>query len=117
MAITSTNTNVKSSSRFKYTPFSLTQNGQATYGLLAGLDSLLNIIGSNLQPPYLVPSSVAGRPDLIAYNQYNNSHLEWIVVLANRAAIVASANYELLGWPFTGSSIRIPTQAFVRTLV
>ena len=110
MGVTSTNTNVKSYSRFKYTPFSLTQSGQATYGLLTGLDSLINITGDNLLPPYVVPNGVSGRPDLIAYNFYNNSHYDWIIVLANRP-------FNLLGWPLTGSMIKIPTPLFVRTLL
>lgn len=103
------NNNARSNSRFKDTAFILTKDGQETYGLTEGLDSLRVITGDQLEPPYKVPNSMEGRPDLIANLKYQNSHLEWIIVLANRPR-------NTVGWPRAGDIIKIPKKSFVRTI-
>ena len=104
------NNNARSNSRFKDTNFILTKDGHETYGLAEGLDALRTITGDQLDPPYRVPNSFESRPDLIANLKYDNSHLEWVIVLANRPK-------NTIGWPRAGDIIKIPKREFVRTLL
>ncbi len=102
--------NALGNSRFANTPFILTKDGNETYGLTEGMDSLRFINGDNLEPPFKVPNSLEGRPDLIADKFYNNVHLEWIIVMTNRPK-------NTVGWPRAGDIIQIPKREYVRTIV
>jgi len=95
-------------SRFIKTPLTKTRDGKDTYGIMQGFDSLKNIDGDNVES-FSVDSAYSGRPDLIAQLFYGNSHLEWVIVIANRPK-------NTLNWPSAGDVIKIPRNTFVRSL-
>lgn len=95
-------------SRFIKTPLVKTRSGKDTYSIIEGFESLKELSGDNYQV-YVVDSSYAARADLIAQNFYGDSHLEWVIVLANRPK-------NPLNWPAAGESIKVPRNTYVRSL-
>jgi len=95
-------------SRFIKTPLTKTRSGRDTYGVIEGFDRLKNITGDDYDS-FTVDSSLSGRVDLIAHQFYGNSHLEWVIVIANRPK-------NPLNWPATGEVIKVPKNTFVRSL-
>lgn len=83
------------------------RNGIETFGLWSRPDFL---VPSNLNDDDLVKISVdgslAGRPDLIALQEYETPLLEWVVVMFNRPL-------NPLGWPQVGTVIKIPKRSAV----
>ena len=54
---------------------------------------------------YVVPVGEAGRPDIIAFNQYNNSHAMWILIMFNKATDI--------NWPRANDVIDIPKRSSI----
>ncbi len=52
----------------------------------------------------------AGRPDLIALEAYGSHQFYWILVMYNSPK-------NPIGWPFVGTTIKIPKQSAVSTLL
>lgn len=100
---------VLSTSRFRYTNLVTTRSGNDTYGLVSGFDALKNI-QENQYDKYVVPNKYEGRPDLIAFEFYNNPQLDWAITLSNRPL-------NPLNWPKTGDLIKIPKKSFVESLL
>lgn len=98
---------ILSTSRFFKTSLVLTRDGKETYGRMDGFDSIKNINGDNFTF-YTVPNELEGRADLIADNFYGDSHLEWVLVIANAAK-------NPLNWPKSGEVIKVPDEEFVRS--
>jgi len=94
-------------SRFSGTQI-VTKDGHVTFGLwtrpsfvdesLLDDDDVLEIA---------IDQDLAGRPDLIAQQQYGTPLLAWVVVMFNRPQ-------NPLGWPLTGTTIRLPAASLVR---
>ena len=95
-------------SRFIKTPLIKTRDGKDTYSIIEGFESLKKLSGENFQY-YVVENCFVGRVDLIANNFYGDSHLEWVIVLANSPK-------NPLNWPAAGASIKIPNNTYVRSL-
>jgi hypothetical protein len=57
-----------------------------------------------------VDQTTAGRPDLIAFNNYGSAYLEWVVIMFNRPQ-------DPLGWPPAGLIIRLPRAGLIRALI
>jgi hypothetical protein len=55
---------------------------------------------------YVVSSSFAGRPDLIAYSLYGNSSLDWLIIAMNNAS-------DALNWPKVGDTIVVPSRSLI----
>ena len=53
-----------------------------------------------------VTSDVAGRPDLIAWQLYNQPVLSWVIILFNKPL-------NPIGWPQTGTVIKVPDASAV----
>lgn len=53
---------------------------------------------------------LAGRPDIIATEQYGSPLFEWIVIMFNRPL-------NPLGWPLVGTVITIPTETAVHNII
>jgi len=96
-------------SRFIKTPLIQSRSGKITYGLIEGFNKIKFITENNFTY-YTVPNGLNGRPDLIARDYYGNSHLEWVIVLANRPK-------NTLNWPSIGDVIKIPNDSFVRSVI
>ena len=97
---------VPSTSRFTITE-AIIRDGKETFGrwkrpAFTDLDTL----NEDDILTFSVDSSFAGRPDLIAFDQYGSSLLEWVVVMSNRPK-------NTLGFPPIGSVIRLPSRALV----
>jgi hypothetical protein len=58
---------------------------------------------------YVVPAGEGGRPDIIAFNQYGNSHLMWILITYNNATD--------LDWPRAHEVIDIPARRAIGELL
>ena len=93
-------------SRFRRTSLVKTRTGLETYGLVSGFNNIKFIKDINVRYE-TIDNTESGRPDLIADRVYGNSHLEWILVFANRPK-------NPLNWPVAGEVIKIPTNEFVK---
>ena len=84
------------------------KDGIETFGLWVRQDFLKR---EDLNEDDLITLNInqrfAGRPDLIALNNYGTSLLEWVVIMFNRPL-------NPLGWPLAGSVIQIPERSLVR---
>lgn len=68
-----------------------------------------NIRGDDIQETqYTVTLSTAGRPDLIAFDVYANSELEWVVLQYNNIVDVLE---ELV----IGKQLLLPSRAYINT--
>ena len=101
---------VATTSRFVDTEL-IEVDGLAVYGLWVRPD-VINRDNLNEEDiiTLSIDGSLAGRPDLIAQEQYGTPYLEWVVIMFNNPQ-------NPLGWPKTGSVIQIPSKSAVRKLV
>ena len=82
-------------------------NGKETFGLWTRPDFLKkDNVPENQIMLVRIDSLIAGRPDLIALKYYQNSLLEWVVVMFNRPL-------NPIGWPKIGTMIKIPSSVIV----
>lgn len=97
-------------SRFNETE-PIVRDGVSTFGLWIRPD-VINIKDINEQDlvTIKVDQRHAGRPDVIANEQYGTSFLEWVVVMFNRPL-------NPLGWPQAGTIIKIPNRQVVSRLI
>jgi hypothetical protein len=92
---------------YTYSRFNQTQrvlyDGQETLGMWVNpiTDQLVNTAGK-----YVVANRYEGRPDLIAYEAYGSSSLDWLLIAVNKAT-------GALNWPRAGDVILIPQQSLI----
>lgn len=86
-------------SRFRNTG-RITFNGNRTYGLWKRPEVFDKLKDDDIIY-YPVDHSLAGRPDIIAEEQYGSQHYYWIIVMYN-------APKNTIGWPFPNTTIRVP---------
>lgn len=96
-------------SRFRKTGLIQTRSGKDTYGIMSGYDELKNISEENYRM-YYVEAGYEGRCDLIAFQQYGDPHLEWVLVFANRVK-------NPFNWPKAGETIKLPNSSYVRRIL
>ena len=95
-----------STSRFTITE-AIIRDGKETFGRWTRPDFTdLDTLNEEDIIVFNVDSSFAGRPDLIAFDQYGSSLLEWVVVMSNRPK-------NPVGFPRIGSVIRLPSRSLV----
>lgn len=92
-------------SRFRRSDLITTRSGRSTYGIV-DYESFKNIDEENYNL-LRVNSGYEGRADLIAFEQYGDSHLGWVLVYAN-------AVKNPLNWPKPGDLIKVPKSSYVR---
>ena len=65
---------------------------------------------------YVVDNAHEGRPDLIAYELYGNSKLDWVLIAMNQTTrnMSGSSAIDVLNWPRAGDAITVPNR---RTIV
>jgi len=95
-------------SRFRRSSLITTRSGDPTYGII-DYSSFKNI-PEEFYVPYKVQTGYEGRTDLIAYQQYGDSHLGWVLVLANGVK-------NPLNWPKSGETIKLPKSSYVRRVL
>jgi hypothetical protein len=59
---------------------------------------------------YVVDNAHEGRPDLIAYELYGNSKLDWVLIAMNQTTrnMSGSSAVDVLNWPRAGDVITVP---------
>lgn len=85
-------------------------NGVETYGRWAQQSFLTDEISEDDITYLVIDNSVAGRPDLIADNEYGDSLLDWVIIAFNKPR-------STLNWPRSGDVIRLPKRRLVATEV
>jgi hypothetical protein len=83
-------------------------NGQPTYGLW-NKPEVVKHENYNEQDiiAVVIDQRTAGRPDVIAQDEYQTPLLEWVVVMYNRPL-------NTIGWPRAGMVIKIPSNTALR---
>jgi hypothetical protein len=54
----------------------------------------------------VVGARYEGRPDLLAYELYGDSSLDWVLITVNNAT-------EALNWPRAGDTIKVPSSSTI----
>jgi hypothetical protein len=86
-------------------------NGKEAYGLWVRPNVINpNVLNENDIQTIQITQHYAGRPDLIAVNEYGTPYLEWVVIMFNRPL-------NPLGWPQVGLLIKIPKRTIIRSLL
>lgn len=80
--------------------------GRETYGRWPSYSFLKQRPPDNLIRTFRVTSAVEGRPDLIAYQVYGISTLDWVLIAFNKVI-------EPLNWPSAGTTIEYPLESIV----
>lgn len=97
---------VTSTSRFRLTE-PIVIDGRETFGLWTRPEGLKR---ENLNQDDIktirITQATAGRPDLIAFQEYGTPLLEWIIIMFNRPR-------NTLNWPPVGAQIDIPRRGVV----
>lgn len=97
-------------SRFNQTE-PVIRDGRTTFGLwVRPLAVDPNAIDEQDLITIKVDQQHAGRPDVIANEQYNTPYLEWVVTMFNRPL-------NPLGWPQAGLIIKIPSKQAISRLI
>jgi len=93
-------------SRFKFSE-SIIRDGKETFGMWKRPDFMKVENVSDTDVFYFsIDQSTAGRPDLISQQMYGTPMLEWVVIMFNRPL-------NPIGWPKSGTVIKLPTQSVV----
>lgn len=97
---------LSSTSRFRNTD-PVVKDGNETFGLWVrpeGLDP--NNLNEEDIRTIRVTQANAGRPDLIANENYGTPFLSWVIIMFNRPQ-------NTLNWPPVGAQIQIPSRTIV----
>ena len=95
-----------STSRFKQTE-PVNKDGKETFGLWVRPEALKKENLNKEQIKILaITQANAGRPDLIAYDEYGSQYLDWIIIMFNRPL-------NTLNWPQAGLRIEIPIRSVI----
>jgi len=87
------------------------RSNKETFGLWSRPEELLpENLDDNEIITIAIDQRLAGRPDIIALEQYRSQYLEWIIIMFNRPL-------SILGWPRAGTTIQIPTERAVRRII
>lgn len=92
-------------SRFRNTE-SVLYNGNETFGTWSQADLFIRPKSPGDYFLYTVTNSYEGRPDLIAFEVYNSSELDWIIIAYNKPR-------QVLNWPIAGDVIKVPRASVV----
>jgi len=92
-------------SRFQETPIQIV-NGKETLGVWSQPTFLKTTLDPKYIRTYKVTSKTEGRPDLISYNIYGTTFLDWVIIAFNNA-------HDTLNWPKAGDTIEYPTDTIV----
>lgn len=87
-------------SRFRETD-TVFQDGEEVWGTWKQPSFIANELPQNRQIAVKVGSDRAGRPDLISYDLYGTTKLDWLLIAFNDAAVV-------FNWPRSGTVINAP---------
>ena len=87
-------------SRFQTTKTTL-QDGEEVWGTWDRQSFLSGDIPQDQQQSIMVVSDRAGRPDLISFDLYGTTRLDWLLIAFNDA-------YGVFNWPRTGTVITAP---------
>jgi hypothetical protein len=97
---------VTSISRFSQTE-AVIINGIETFGRWKRPDFINpDLLDEDQIRTFGVDNEFAGRPDLIATDFYGSPLLEWVVIMFNNPQ-------NPIGWPVSGSVIRLPERSLV----
>ena len=91
-------------SRFKGTGTTLLDSCEV-FGVWTKPSLLTRVLRDDQIQYYVVNNSKAGRPDLISYEIYGTTLLDWLVIAFNRG--------EVLNWPRAGQVIKLPISSLV----
>lgn len=83
-----------------------------TYDVFLDINTLPVIPKVVSDVTYTIPAKFVGRPDLLAYELYNNTRLWWIFALRNPDQLK-----DPLGDFKEGVSIKLPSQATVESII
>lgn len=89
-----------SNSRFKFSQL-INVDGKETYGRWVP-PSFMESKGTT----YIVPSALAGRPDLISNVVFRTPRYDWAIIMFNSPR-------DPLNWPKAGETIRLPDIASI----
>jgi hypothetical protein len=99
-----------STSRFTQTE-PVIHNGREAFGLWKRPDALNpDMIDEDSIVMFPIDQRLAGRPDIIAQEQYGTPLLEWIIIMFNKPL-------NPLGWPKVGTVIRMPRRDVVARIL
>lgn len=87
-------------------------DGKETYGLWNQPPWLKEKPDDSDMVSYVVPSNHDGRPDLISYEFYGTPLLSWVIIAFNARFFHSDAR-DVLGWPKTGTLLKMPTRSLV----
>ncbi len=92
-------------SRFQETPIQII-DGKETLGVWSQPTFLKVKPDPKSIRTYKVTSKTEGRPDLISYNIYGTTFLDWVIIAFNDA-------HGALNWPKAGDIVEYPTDTIV----
>jgi nucleoid-associated protein YgaU len=82
------------------------QGPQTVFGPWKRPSVLTRTIPDDQITRYTVPKEREGRPDLIAFDAYGVSELDWLVIAFNNAT-------QVFNWPKVGQTIKLPKSVFI----
>lgn len=92
-------------SRFRETG-TIFQDGEEVYGVWTLPAVLTQELRSDQVSLRVIRNDLAGRPDLISYQEYGTSELDWLLLAFNNVR-------DVMNWPKSGEVIRIPARSLV----
>ena len=83
----------------------------STYDIFLDVNQLPNIPKSVSDTTYIIEKQFEGRPDLLAYELYDNSRLWWVFALRNPDQLV-----DPLGDFKSGTEIKLPPKSVIEQI-